>query len=104
MFLQVLPMPKSLFFYLAVLLVFGTGIYFILDFGSRLKPDAPVSSAAAAHPGSGPEVKRAPAGGIARTLIENVKSPLSILLLQVVVIVLAARLLGTLFHRIGQPP
>jgi Kef-type K+ transport system membrane component KefB len=43
-------------------------------------------------------------GGIVRTLVDNVKSPLSLLLLQVIVIVLAARLLGTLFLRIGQPP
>jgi K+:H+ antiporter len=101
-------MPKNLFFYLAVLVVFGTGIWLILRSGSHLQPDAAVSTEAApavpAHPGVGPEVKKASGGGIAHTLIENVQSPLSILLLQVIVIVVAARLLGALFHKIGQPP
>ncbi|HEX4961208.1 MAG TPA: cation:proton antiporter [Thermoanaerobaculia bacterium] len=100
---------RNVFFYLAVLLVFGTGIYFILDFGSRLRPDAAASAAATArpaeaHPGVGPEVKKAPGGGIAHTLVESVQSPLSILLLQVIVIVAAARLLGAAFAKIGQPP
>ncbi|HYX24565.1 MAG TPA: cation:proton antiporter [Thermoanaerobaculia bacterium] len=102
---------KNVFFYFAVLVVFGAGIIFLLDLGSRLQPEtaaavspAAAHSAATTHPGVGPEVKKAPAGGIARTLRENVQSPLSILLLQIVVIVLAARLLGTLFHKIGQPP
>ncbi len=101
-------MPKNLFFYVAVLLVFGTGIWFILRSGAHLQPDAAVSAKAApavqTHPGVGPEVKKAPGGGIVRTLIDNVQSPLSILLLQVIIIVAAARLLGALFHKIGQPP
>src|ERR1700681_2374740 len=101
-------MPKNLFFYLAVLIVFGTGIWFILRSGSHLQPDEAVSAEAApavpAHPGVGPEVKKVSGGGIGRTLIDNVQSPFSILLLQVIVIVAAARVLGALFHKIGQPP
>jgi len=101
-------MPKNLFFYVAVLLVFGTGIWFILRSGAHLKPDAAVVSAVApagpSHSGVGPEIKKPASGGIAQTLIENVQSPLSILLLQVIVIVAAARLLGALFQKIGQPP
>jgi len=102
-------MPKNLFFYVAVLLVFGTGTWLILRSGSHLQPDAaavsaPGSPAGPAHAGVGPEVKKPSGGGIAHTLVENVQSPLSILLLQVIVIVAAARLLGALFQKIGQPP
>jgi len=61
-------MPKNLFFYVAVLLVFGTGIWFILRSGSHLQPDAAVSAATApsaqGHQGVGPEVKKASRGGI----------------------------------------
>ena len=101
-------MPKNLFFYVAVLLVFGTGTWLILRSGSHLRPDAERSAEAARiaqpHPGVGPEIKKPSSGGIAQTLVENVQSPLSILLLQVIVIVAAARLLGALFQKIGQPP
>src|SRR5437588_5476954 len=108
-------MSKNFTFYLAVLLLFGSGIYAILSFGSRLRPatvsagisaGGTVSSAAAAHPGAGPATAKAKAAGgsIARTLLQNARSPLSILLLQVVIIVAAARILGTLFFRIKQPP
>src|SRR6185369_265116 len=85
-------------------------IYAILHLGSRLQPDAaaPVAPAAvhasATHPGAGPAAPQTAGGGIVRTLVDNVKSPLSLMLLQVIVIVLAARALGTLFLRIGQPP
>ncbi|MEA2605127.1 MAG: hypothetical protein QOF89_6119 [Acidobacteriota bacterium] len=97
-------MSRNFFFYAAVLVLFGTGIYAILHLGSRLKPDATAAPATAqVSPGVAP-VAKAAGGGIAQTFLENVQSPLSILLLQIVVIVLAARILGSLCLRIGQPP
>ncbi|HEX7185801.1 MAG TPA: cation:proton antiporter [Thermoanaerobaculia bacterium] len=95
---------RSLVFYLAVLFLFGSGIYAILGFGSRLKTDAPVPAIAAPAASAQPEGAQAPAGGLARSLAENFQHPLSILLLQVIVIVAAARGLGRVFARIGQPP
>lgn len=101
-------MSRNLVFYVVVLVLFGTGIYFILNFGSRLQPDAatarPVAVPSTAHAGVGPEKAKAAGGGIARTLVENVKSPLSILLLQIILIVAVARILGTLCLKIRQPP
>ncbi|HKV11874.1 MAG TPA: cation:proton antiporter [Thermoanaerobaculia bacterium] len=91
-------MRKNLLVYLALLVLFGAGIYGILHFGSRLgPPGAPAgqTEAAAATP---------PAGGFAQGLFENVRHPLSRLLLQVLVIVAAARVLGSLFAKIRQPP
>jgi Kef-type K+ transport system membrane component KefB len=102
-------MTKNFVFYAVVLVLFGTGIYFILSLGSRLKPDAvavrSAASVAAAPANLGPETAKAPpAGGIAHALVDNLKSPLSLLLLQIIVIVAAARVLGTLCLRIRQPP
>src|SRR5206468_8458112 len=88
-------MPRNFVFYLAVLLLFGTGIYLIVSYGSRL-PAAP------AHSGVGPEGAKA-SGGIAAAFLDNLAAPLSILLLQVIAIVVAARALGALFLRLGQP-
>jgi len=98
-------MSRNIFFYAAVLVLFGTGIYAILHFGSRLRPDSPAAPAVAAQvsPGVGP-VAKAAGGGIVQTFLKNVQSPLSILLLQIIVIVLAARLLGALCLKIRQPP
>ncbi len=98
-------MTKNLVFYAVVLVLFGTGIYFILSLGSTLQTDsANARPAAATHAVASPETAKAPGGGIAHALVESLKSPLSLLLLQVIVIVVAARLLGTLCVKIGQPP
>ena len=97
-------MSKNFVFYLAVLLLFGTGIYFILDYGSKQAGTAAAAAPAVqTHPGVGPEPARAHPGGFAGGIAEHIKEPLSILLLQVIVIVLAARVLGVLFRKIGQP-
>lgn len=98
-------LPRNILFYVAVLLVFGTGVYLILDYGATM-PGAQATAAASSapsHPGVGPETSKSGGGGIAGTFAENVKNPLSVLLLQVIVIVVAARALGALFRRIGQP-
>ena len=100
-------MSKNLLFYIATLVLFGAGIYGILGLGSKLKPDAPAPAAVhtPATPSSvGAEAPKTTVSGIAHTFVDNVKSPLSILLLQVIVIVLAARILGSLCLKIRQPP
>lgn len=93
-------MRRTLLFYIAVLLVFGTGIWLMLGQGAQLEPSAAAMSTApaeAAAPGHGPQ-----ASGI-DALIANLKHPVAMLLLQVLVIVVAARSLGTLFRKMGQP-
>src|SRR4051812_21228049 len=100
-------MSKNFVFYLVVLALFGTGIYTILSFGSRLQT-APAAAAATAAPTPAPAAPHAaaaavkgstsvggPAKGMLRGLLQNAKSPLSTLLLQVVLIVVAARGLGS---------
>jgi Kef-type K+ transport system membrane component KefB len=100
-------MHRNLLFYVAVLAVFGLGIYLSLEAGARLTPGG---EARAQSAGSAPAAARAQApkreatpSGPARVLSENLRHPLSTLLLQVVVILVAARLAGTLFRGMGQP-
>jgi Kef-type K+ transport system membrane component KefB len=98
-------MSKNVSFYTVVLLLFGVGTGLLLSLGSRQQPNAapaqPAIAQAAGH--AAPDGKAAPAG-LAATFVENLKSPLSLLLLQVVLIVAAARGLGFLARKIGQPP
>jgi Kef-type K+ transport system membrane component KefB len=95
--------------YLALLLVFGFGIWLILTTGSVLYSErhAPASSAESAPVSPSPAPSGQPESGrtyASRIFHENLRNPLSILLLQLIVIIIGARLFGKLFLRIGQPP
>lgn len=92
-------MRRNLTFYLSTLVAFGAGIYFLLVLGSRSGLTA--SGEAPAHVGGAPPA--AGTGSAFQVLAENLHHPLAILLLQVVAVVLTARLVGGLFARIGQP-
>ncbi|HJP95556.1 MAG TPA: cation:proton antiporter [Pyrinomonadaceae bacterium] len=74
--------------YLLLLLLFVAGVWLILIAGERLSPvvapTAPASSTG--------------------TLLENFRTPLSILLTQIIVILTVAGVFRRLFRRIGQPP
>jgi K+:H+ antiporter len=97
--------PKHYFSYLAMLLVFGAGIWLILAFGSRLNPQpvSPAESVSQNH-SSAQSKSDTQLTYVDRILRENLRSALSILLLQLIVIIIAARLFGKLFLKIGQPP
>jgi Kef-type K+ transport system membrane component KefB len=100
---------RSVTFYVAVLVLFGTAIVALLRVGSRLEVDRaapPAAAALAAAPTSTILPQPAPGdatSGVVAALLENLHHPLSILLLQVIVIVVAARAVGALFRRLGQP-
>jgi Kef-type K+ transport system membrane component KefB len=92
---------KSLFAYIVLILLFGTGIYGIVRFGSDL------------HTTKSPEVEtaRVPALDVHKEtpgwigfVKSNLRHPLSILLLQILTILLAARFMASLFEKIHQPP
>jgi Kef-type K+ transport system membrane component KefB len=100
-------MRRNLAFYVLVLVVFGAGIALTLQWGSHLRQDpsvavAPVKAAPAASTATASAPAKAP-DGILGSLAANLKEPLPLLLLQVIVIAAAARLTGKLFHRFGQP-
>lgn len=92
-------MRRNVATYLTVLLLFGAGTWWVLGYGPQWVPasGAPEESSAGA-PGEEP-----PSGG-STGLIRNLQHPLSLLLLQVIVIVLAARSVGAVFRWIHQPP
>lgn len=90
-------MRRNLASYLTILLLCGAGIWWVLERGQRLGPASGV-------PGAGPAASagEAPQSGPAR-LAGNLQHPLSLLLLQVLLIVVAARSVGAVFRWIHQP-
>ncbi|HXG66815.1 MAG TPA: cation:proton antiporter [Blastocatellia bacterium] len=101
-------MNKNLLLYIASLVIIGAGILFLFELGSRLNKAAalPVNQAEIAPRSPAP----AQAGEsatvltqIGKALRENLRSSLSLLLLQIIVIIIVARLFGSLFLKVGQP-
>ena len=87
---------KNFLVYAGMVVVFGAGILLFLQAGATLE-DGRAAAMAIGEPNAA-----APAGAAA-SLFENAHHPLSVLLLQIVAIVVAARLVGELFRRMGQP-
>lgn len=92
---------RTWFVYVALLALSIMGLWLILSIGTEYVSPAVVPAAqnhaAAASPPSGTD------GGIAPALLEAFHHPLSLLLAQVIVIVLCARLCGLLLQQLGQP-
>jgi Kef-type K+ transport system membrane component KefB len=79
----------------------GAGIWFVLQTGTaRYSPPTVVQTAAS--PAASPSPESAPASPLSG-ISKNLTHPLSILILQLVVIIIASRLVGKLFLKIGQP-
>jgi len=94
--------------YVAVIGVFVAAIVGILHLGAKLDqavPPAgpPAAATASAATGVAPHAAPIAHGGFFAQLVANLADPLPLLLLQVVVIVVAARLMGGLFRRFRQP-
>src|SRR6185436_20437292 len=98
-------MRRNVASYLAVLLLFGAGTWWVLGYGARLGPasGAPGVERVGSAAGGPSESADAPPAGSA-SLIRNLQHPLGLLLLQVVIIVGASRAVGAVFRRIHQPP
>ena len=84
-------MRRSLLLYASLLVLFGAGIAVILRVGSNLP--------AAASPAVPPAATQA----ADESILENLRHPLSVLLLQVIVIIAASRAAGLIFRRFRQP-
>jgi len=81
--------------YFLLLLVFVGGVWLILEAGARLEPAGPT------------QVTQFPTGtpmSFRGVFWENFRTPLSILLTQIIVILAMAGLFRRLFRRLGQPP
>jgi Kef-type K+ transport system membrane component KefB len=101
-------MRKNILVYFVLIAVFGLGIYSVLALGSRFAAGAPRLSQTSARsgessPGVQPEPTQTAPRGPAAQQPGRFQQPLTLLLMQVIVIIAAARGLGILFTRIGQP-
>ncbi|HVF44374.1 MAG TPA: cation:proton antiporter [Pyrinomonadaceae bacterium] len=108
---------RNILFYFVVLAVFGLGIYLTLSFGARLRPGSAAAQAvgSASSPGeSRPAADANAANSNAANARDtaaaadaprpaNPRHPLAVLLLQVIVVIVAARVCGALSVRAGQP-
>jgi Kef-type K+ transport system membrane component KefB len=81
-------------YYVALLIIFGVGIWLVLAAGARLNKTPSGSTASAAA-----EAQRTTAQAKSTE-----RSPVSVLLLQIILIIVVAKLVGAIFRRIGQPP
>jgi Kef-type K+ transport system membrane component KefB len=78
-----------------LIIFFIGGIWLILGAGARLNSGAPTQTTAAAAP---------PLTSLTHGFKENFRNPVSILLMQIIVIIAVAGLFGRLFRKMNQPP
>ena len=100
-------MQRPALIYVSVILVFGAGLWAVLSAGRRLETPRPSPSAISnpESPVSGALPRsEAVSPGVWAAVRSRLAHPLGRLLLQLIVIVLMARLCGSLFQKIGQPP
>src|SRR5450755_669 len=88
---------NRLLLYLLALAIFGLGVSLTLEQGRKLQPAA----AAAVHAGDVAGVEPSPS--LVENLRENLQDPLPQLFLQMIVIIIAARLCGMLAVMLRQP-
>ncbi len=94
--------------YFVVLALFVAGMIAILGAGAKLAPAAspaasPGTSDAAAVGGAGAAAGAPEPAGLWQPMIEHLRAPFAVLLLQIIVIVAFARGVGSIFRRWGQP-
>lgn len=97
-------MARNTLVYLSVVGLFVAGIAGVLRVGAGLAVAPPAASATATDAVEGPPGPPDSSLGVLGRLGANARHPLALMLLQVVVIVVAAKLVGALCGRIGQPP
>lgn len=95
-------MKRTALIYTLIVVLVGLGILGIIHLGAQLpQPVAAVDPAAALPPGVPPAA--AAGNSLLDGISHNAADPLSRLFLQMLVIIAAARLAGTIFTKLGQP-
>lgn len=90
--------------YFVTLIIFGGGIALAIRAGKNLEPAQPVPAATAVPSTSAPAPAAQPVADHSwQALRDNLREPLSLLLVQLILIVVLARIVGALFVRMGQP-
>jgi hypothetical protein len=104
-------MSRNLIFYILLIAIFGSLLWFVFNQGSRLEvlpsPQTSTGEIPAATSAEKPGVEASAHGGALvvffRSLFQNIEHPLSLLLIQIIVIVISSKLLASLVSKIGQP-
>jgi len=94
-------LKKHFLFYLLFTTIFGLLIWFIIVQGKQLEAGRDLSGQSLEIPATTTQASPLEAWG--ESLTDNLGHPLSLLLLQIAVIILCARLFGFLFGKFGQP-
>lgn len=104
-------MKRSLVFYVLVVLVFGSLLWFVFNQGAKLDAIRSLQTTAG-EALEAAELQNAESGShdqvgavivFLRSLSENLAHPLSLLLIQIAIIMLLSRVLASLVSKIGQP-
>ncbi|MDP4187716.1 MAG: cation:proton antiporter [Bacteroidota bacterium] len=94
-------MKKNFIFYILTFSIFCFLLIFLIEKGSKLKPlNRPVNQESQFVPST---ARPSTLNIFIKGFSENITHPLSILLLQIIAIIIIARLFGTLFQKMGQP-
>jgi Kef-type K+ transport system membrane component KefB len=98
-------MKKNIFFYLVIISLFAVLILTILEKGKTLIPEKQLTKTEQIVPTkSKPTPATAVSGeGLWSQLKHNIEHPISLLLLQIIIILFSARIFGLLVSKIGQP-
>jgi len=96
-------MRKQVLSYLTLLIAFGIGIAATLQLGTRLHPGDGLAGQAISFAPAAAEPPPSVGRGAPAALLRQLHEPLSILLLQVIVVIATSRAVGLLFRRVGQP-
>lgn len=91
-------MNRNLVFYIVLLTIFGSLLWFVFNQGAKLDGiQYPEMGAANPMVGTGAVLV------FFQSLSENLEHPLSLLLIQIIIIVFSSKLLASLVRKIGQP-
>src|SRR5256885_1598370 len=97
-------MTKFNALYAAILIVFATSIYVVLQHGQKLPtPRTIQQSTGLPSPNETARSGLEPAASLLANLRENLEDPLSRFFIQLILILVAARGCGALIRRVGQP-
>jgi hypothetical protein len=96
---------KSLLLYPLILIIFALGMYLAVEHGSTLDASRTTHHAAGnTLPALQPSAGVGPSASLLANLRQNFEDPLSRLFVQLIAIVLAARVCGSLMHKAGSRP
>ena len=96
-------MKKRLLLYPLVLIVFGLGICAVLQQGRQLQPPQPAAGIPSASPAQAPAAGVAPAASLLAALPQHFQDPLTRLFVQLILILIVARICGVVARKAGQP-